>query len=142
MSTRSSITVKCEDGKFRSVYCHFDGDLIWVGKVLFKYYNSQEKIEALVALGDMSSLDKSIKCPKGHSYDNSIDGYTIFYGRDRGESNVDALVEDSYAKCLKKNKQSYNYLWDGEKWLVSSSIIKKGTILEEKLIIEEVINKK
>jgi len=83
MSTRSLINVECEDGKVRSVYVHFDGDEHL--RTLRQYYNSQQQAEALVALGDMSVLDKYIDCPKDHSFDNRIDGYCVFYHRDRDE---------------------------------------------------------
>ena len=118
MSTRSSITVKCRDGKFRSIYCYFNGYLSHHWPLLIEYYNNQDIAEELVNLGDMSSLDKSIECPEGHSFDNRVDGYSVFYGRDRGEENIDCLVKDSYRECFDKNNQAYNYLWDGDKWVL------------------------
>lgn len=43
MATHSSITVKTSNGKFKTVYCHFDGYPEGVGKTLALHYNSQEK---------------------------------------------------------------------------------------------------
>ena len=85
MATRSSITVKHSDGNYHSIYCHFDGYLDGVGEMLSKYYASTEMAEALVALGSVSILDKSIECPEGHSYDTKVRDYSVFYHRDRGE---------------------------------------------------------
>lgn len=41
MATHSSITVKTSNGKFQTVYCHFDGYPEGVGKKLALHYNSQ-----------------------------------------------------------------------------------------------------
>ena len=127
MSTTSSITAKCNDGKFRSIYCNFDGYPENNGKLLFKHYQDQQKIEDMLNLGDMSSLDISIECPDGHSYDNPVKGHCVFYGRDRGEDDIDCMVGDSLIEL--KNDQSYNYFWDGEKWVVNEELLSE--VLEE-----------
>lgn len=114
MGTRSTITVHCLDGKYRSVYCHWDGYLKHNGRMLLEHYNTQEKAEALVALGDMSSLDISIEKPSGHTFDNPTNGYTVFYGRDRGETGVECSVSDTlYGR---RSKEEYNYVWENGKW--------------------------
>lgn len=118
MSTRSSITAKCEDGKFRSIYCHFDGYPSNVGEILQNYFSDQEKIEQLLALGDLSSLAPSIEAPDGHTYDNRIEGHTVAYHRDRGEDKEDTkcFVGETLKSC--QNNQAYNYYWDGKQWFV------------------------
>ena len=118
MSTRCSITAKCDDGKFRSIYCHFDGYPSAAGKTLLGSFQEQKKIEDMLALGDMSQLDSSIECPDGHSYKKAVDGHCVFYGRDRGETNVECLTKATRDECFEKNHQAYNYFWDGNKWLV------------------------
>ena len=50
MGTRSRIAIE-KDGKVKSMYCHWDGYLEYNGKMLFDYYNSEEKAEALVNNG-------------------------------------------------------------------------------------------
>lgn len=127
MSTRSSIAVQ-QDGKVKSVYCHFDGYPSHNGKMLLENYNSQEKADAIVALGDMSCLYESIECPEGHSYKNNKEGYSVFYKRDRGESDVDALDCATYEEALEKNHQDYNYFWDGKEWLVDGEKLTKKLI--------------
>ena len=116
MATRSSITVKREDGKYVSVYCHFDGYTSHVGKLLFCHYNTYEKALALVSLGHLSSLDASIECPPGHSYDTRVDGYTVCYGRDRGETDQAPIVESCIEGVRLCNFQQYNYLFQDGKW--------------------------
>jgi hypothetical protein len=113
MSTRSLINVKCNDSKVRSIYVHFDG----YGHLnkLNKYYNSQELAEQLIALGDLSVLDKYVENPpKGHSFKNPVEGHCVAYGRDRCEKNTEALVFDDFRSARKQNRsQEYIYEWDG-----------------------------
>lgn len=59
MSTRSRIAFE-HDGKFESIYCHHDGYLSWVGKILQENYTEPSKVQALMELGDISSLGKLI----------------------------------------------------------------------------------
>ena len=56
MATRGSITVKHSDGKYHSVYTHWDSYLTHHGRILVNSYNSQELAEKLVAGGSISSL--------------------------------------------------------------------------------------
>ena len=85
MATRSTIAVQHADGTVSQIYAHWDGYLSHNGRILFEAYNTQERAEALVALGDISSLDRSIEQPAGHSFNKPVEGCTVFYGRDRGE---------------------------------------------------------
>lgn len=70
MGTRSDIIVHLADGTWKRIYCHWDGYLSHNGRILFESYNTQKKAEALVAPGDLSSLDDKCTKPKGHSYEN------------------------------------------------------------------------
>jgi hypothetical protein len=118
MSTNATITAKCNDGQFRSIYTHWDGDPEGNGVILQKHYVDQDKIEALLALGAISALAPSIECPEGHTFDTPVEGHTIAYGRDRGEEGVEVEVFDTLAEAQKR-KEEYNYYWDGEKWFVN-----------------------
>ena len=55
MSTRSIIAATT-DGVTRSIYCHSDGYLEGVGATLLRSYTDGAKIDALLALGDISVL--------------------------------------------------------------------------------------
>lgn len=59
MSTRSFICVEQDDGSYKGVYCHSDGYLTYNGAMLLDHYNSREKADALIALGDLSLLAKN-----------------------------------------------------------------------------------
>lgn len=111
MSTNCYITVKVNDDLYKTVYCHFDGYPSHVGNMLINHYNSKEKALAIIELGDLSSLNKSIECPEGHSFDNPVKGYSVFYGRDRGET--DTKPEINFKCPVYKN--DFHYVWD-DKW--------------------------
>jgi len=105
------------DGTVKSVYCHFDGsDHL---ETLQGFYNSQEKAEALVSLGDISVLDDLMDCPEGHSFDTPVKGYCVFYHRDRGEDWED--TEPQEFRNLKSARrqdrgQEFIYEWTENQW--------------------------
>lgn len=110
MATRSRIGIENPDGTVTSIYCHNSGYPEWNGKVLVENYEDPEKVKALIALGDISSLDESVECPEGHSFSNRVDGYTVAYHRDRGEElrqRKDASVE----KFKRSDLEEYGYLF-------------------------------
>lgn len=117
MSTRSRIGIQLENGKVESIYCHFDGYVTGgVGETLVNHYTDIDKIKKMIFLGDMSCLNKSIECPDGHSYETPISGYSIFYGRDRGETGIDSVTHD--ADIWPDYGQDYEYLFKDGKWFV------------------------
>lgn len=124
MSTRSRIGLTNPDGSISSVYCHSDGYPGGVGTTLFESYQDPTKIHALIALGDLSSLDDEVAPPEGaeHEFEfaKRAPGVTVAYKRDRGEKDVDAVTDDDVFKFLataKRNGAEYAYLWSGT-WTV------------------------
>lgn len=105
--------MKCNDGKVRSIYVHFDGSTHL--ETLQKHYNSQELAEQLISLGDLSQPQKNAgPPPEGHSFDNCVPDYCVAYGRDRGELGTEALVFDDFESAKKQGRnQKYIYEWDG-----------------------------
>lgn len=130
MGTRSSIVVKVGD-KVKGIYCHWDGYPSHNGRILIGHYNSQELAEQVISLGDLSSLDVSMECPDGHTYSTPKDGYSIAYGRDRGEDDTDAKEYGDYPEALESLEQECNYYWDGSRWLY------EGKVLTEEIIAED-----
>jgi hypothetical protein len=115
MATRSTIGyVDPQTGYVYSVYCHWDGYPSHNGKILLEHYNSLDRVKALVALGSISSLEPSIECPENHSFDNPVDGHTIFYGRDRGEEDVSAIVQSDGREAV--SGEEYGYLFVNGEW--------------------------
>lgn len=139
MSTRSDIIAICSDGKFRRIYCHWNGYLSHNGKILFDAYTDQKRVDALMALGNLSTLGPEIG--KKHDFDwhsklykklfdkkigqeeyarQSERGnrFCLAYGRDRGETNWEAVEGESLAAVWPENDTwtEFTYVWDGDKW--------------------------
>jgi hypothetical protein len=118
MATRSNIAMKTKEGKIVSVYCHWDGYVANNGKILLENYTDIDKIEALVALGSISSLGTAIG-DKQDFDDRSTqkDEWTLFYSRDRGEQ-LSIQEYDDIPSWI-NDMEEYAYLWNGQEWLVN-----------------------
>jgi hypothetical protein len=118
MATRSNIAMKTATGKIVSVYCHWDGYVANNGKILLENYADISKIEALVALGSISSLGTVIG-DKQDFDDRSTqkDEWTLFYSRDRGEQ-LSIQEYDDIPSWI-ADMEEYAYLWNGQEWLVN-----------------------
>lgn len=125
MATRSSIAIvdtRTKEGKGRVIYCHWDGYLQNNGAILLESYTTPEKINALMDLGDISSLGQDVETTEPHSFDKPHTGVVIAYGRDRGEEGCEAhtFIGKNPAS---KYSQEFNYLFviDENKWYVRNS---------------------
>jgi hypothetical protein len=108
MGTRSRIAVMHGDN-CKSVYCHWDGYLEYNGSILQKHYDSV-KANNLVALGDLSSLKPEIGIQhafgyhgteiSAEDYEKQFGNMCTFYGRDRGEKNVDFKTDATFEAFL------------------------------------------
>ena len=118
MATRSNIAMKTKEGKIVSVYCHWDGYVANNGKILLENYTDIDKIEALVALGSISSLGEQIGEKQDFmDRDTQKDEWTLFYSRDRGEQ----LSIQEYADIPSwiADMEEYAYLWNGTECFVN-----------------------
>ena len=118
MATRSNIAMKTLEGKIVSVYCHWDGYVANNGRILLENYADISKIEALVALGSISSLGEAIG--EQQDFDDRStqkDNWTLFYSRDRGEELMIQEYDDIPSWIA--DMEEYAYLWDGNDWLVN-----------------------
>lgn len=125
MSTRSRVGIKNKDGIIRSVYVHFDGYVAGVGKTLYESYRNADKIEQLINLGDMSSIDSEIeKC----------DPYTK-----RGE---DLNIAEDTVKSFDRNwaccGEEFVYLYTDGRWMVNSIYKEKWESLDSLMKDEEI----
>jgi hypothetical protein len=123
MATNSRIGMEYrkEDGSLgiKSVYCHFDGYLSGVGNMLIENYATQEKVEEVVALGDISYLTEKLEPTGPHTFNTPEEGVTVAYHRDRGEAFHQGL-HGSREDYFRKSYEYYVYLFteDG-RWLIS-----------------------
>lgn len=96
MGTRSYICMEIEDNRYKTIYCHFDGYLEYNGAMLVKYYNDRATVEKLLELGDLSVLNKRLEPdpskPHGFDCDKQQKDVCVFYGRDRGDKDVQAKI--------------------------------------------------
>lgn len=149
MGTRSDIIVHRGDGKWHRIYCHWDGYLENNGRILFDHYTSQSKADALVALGDLSSLGPELgskhsfewrdklhkkygsKAPETVEY-KRFEATCLVYGRDRGERDVVGTVSDTLAGCWPDNETwtEFTYVWDDGKWWVGDSNEGSQTLID------------
>jgi len=100
MSTNSRIGIENEDGSIRSVYCHWDGYIAGVGYTLLLNYSDRKVLGDLIDLGNISSLGKNLY-PKGdHTFESPEDDVTVFYGRDRNESDQSAEISPTMERFV------------------------------------------
>ena len=129
MGTRSTIALEFADGTVEQVYCHWDGYLAHNGKILQEHYSDPFKLRDLIDLGDLSSLGRNLG--NGHpfskfglkeedpDFDQMIalckqaeeEGWTTFYGRDRGETGADKKSFVDFQDYLAHHQyEEYDYI--------------------------------
>lgn len=131
-----------QNGSLKSVICHWDGYLSHVGRMLLTYYNTDEKANALIALGYLDILEKYLyplpaslkryfdlernpKLISTHSYDSPQKDVTIAYHRDTNQE----FEQNTYSslKDFEQDKpfiELYSYLFKDGQWHVMSSEVK------------------
>lgn len=122
MATRSRIAIEKANGKVESIYCHWDGYPEHNGEILDNHYTDEKKVQALIDLGDISSLMPNVEAPEGHSFDYPVDGVVVAYGRDRGETGIEKKTHSSVPDFFNGDIEEYGYLFTQEgEWLVKSA---------------------
>jgi hypothetical protein len=104
MATRSNIAKINKDGMIEYVYCHNDGYLEGVGRILKFDYKNLTTVNKILSRGDLSVLSNTVE--------NSN-----FYHRDRGDKKADCKkrvidFNTFISDCL----QEYNYILKNKKW--------------------------
>lgn len=133
MATRSTIALEYADGSVHQIYCHWDGYIEHNGRILNEHYSDPFVLREMMDLGDVSSLGSMIGKEHPFSrldttmsqeeFDTLYGDMTTFYGRDRGESHVEARKFQSFDDYTKNGQfEEFNYILrtDGQ-WYVSSS---------------------
>lgn len=103
MGTNAKIAIRNKDGSVESIYVNHDGYLSHTGRVLLNDYRDEEKVRALIELGDCSFIGSMLEPNPGteHSFDFPQENVTVAYCRDRGEDYSDTAPiryndEDSF----------------------------------------------
>lgn len=120
MSTRSTIGIVRGYNDTTRIYCHSDGYLEWNGAILQKYYNTAEKVERLLALGNLSCLGPEIKpdAPDDWDIKKRFDSRFCKTYTSRGEA---------WEQCDPTQREEFNYTFyveDGN-WTVQYAISKE-----------------
>jgi len=102
MATRSRIAIEKQDGTVDSIYCHFDGYVDGVGKILFNHYD-KEKLEKLIELGDISVLHESTEDTVAYHRDRGEDLHTTSYLSVEGLFELGFGSSVEYVYCLTKD---------------------------------------
>jgi len=98
MGTRSHVGIEHADGTVEYIYTHWDGDVESLGITLMGFYYTPEKLQALINLGDCSTVGPSPELCES-------------YHRDKGEDwdDVKPAVVDSRAEFL-ADSEEYMYM--------------------------------
>jgi len=122
MATRSRIGIINADKTVSSIYCHYDGYPQGVGQTLLDHFTTKYRVQKLVDLGAISFLRRSTERPLGHSFDSPVPDCTVAYGRDRGETDVDAITMDSLQDFFESDFEEFGYIFDPEatRWMVKA----------------------
>ena len=133
MSTRSAIGVM-HGSIVKAVYCHHDGYISHNGRILYNHYDSA-KANHLVALGNISVLGERIEPTEGsgHAFGNAELGVTVFYARDRGETEENFQVYQNDDELFAGDHFDYYYVMKNGVWFVSiggAKWMKLGEVLK------------
>ena len=117
MGTRSNIGIRNDDNTFTGIYCHWDGYPSHVGKILLDHYNDVDRVNALMELGDLSSLGIKLNPESGkpHTFDEPLDDMCVAYGRDRGETGTESKLFKTlsqFERYMDNSGAEYQYVFD------------------------------
>ena len=107
MSTRSRIGIVNSDKTVSSIYCHFDGYPQGNGQTLLNHFTTKHQVQKLIDLGDISFLRRSTEAPAGHRFADAMPECTVAYGRDRGETNTEAINHDSIQSFFESDFEEF-----------------------------------
>ena len=119
MATRSNIAIVNQDKSISSIYCHWDGYPEYTGKMLLNHYTTADIVNELLKLGNLSQLCENMNPTDIHTFAEPQKGVCVAYGRERGESNQEAIVfEDlgEFEDSASNSWSDYQYLFDNGKW--------------------------
>ena len=96
MATRARIGIENADGSITTSYHHWDGYPAGLGFNLISHWDDADKLREAISLGDASNWGKRIAPVGEHSFAAPEENVNVYYGRDRGESNVGPVSFDNY----------------------------------------------
>ena len=125
MSTRSAIARENPDGSVDVIYCHWDGYLTGVGLELVGWYSTKSKLDRLIELGNISTLEDTIEATKAQCKGTHFPAEHYDSLEELQESLVDSMIEYLYVG-MPSTCQADVWLPDIE-WMVDWKLYKKKT---------------
>jgi hypothetical protein len=132
MSTRSRIAKQDSTGRVTMIYCHSDGYPEYNGRLLLEHYQDEQKIDQLLALGDISFLaptlgvkhpfDILFPVPAWESEEYALrESMVMAYHRDRDDpwDRTKPGVFASLRVIPKDFYEEYFYLRKNGRWMYS-----------------------
>lgn len=114
MATNGYIYVERDYDKFEGISLHWDGTLKHCGKKLLKYYNTIDKVNQLIGLGDLSQLGENIRTCVAYHRDNN---------RPWNENKPNVLTDDDfYYFCT--DVSSIVFLFRNNKWYYTDNNVR------------------
>ena len=114
MSTRSFICKYDTDKKaYRAIYCHFDGYVKGVGAMLDANYDTESKVDALLDLGDISSLEATVEETKENACKSSKPRYLAHIDEEVLNSDIEFVylyISKGLWQVYMVNSQKWGYL--------------------------------
>jgi hypothetical protein len=112
MGTRSRIGLELSDGSILSIYSHFDGYPEFNGVKLVEHFNTKEKVQELIDLGDISCLWTNA----GWNNETLPEVGPLPYSS-RGEDCPPRLDADLCEYLLPDNSEEYAYVFRAGEWV-------------------------
>ena len=149
MATRAVIA-KLDNKGVKAIYSHSDNYLEHTGKILDQHYQNEEKVDELLAQGDVSIINENIGVKLDFNDFKSFHAnkQCRFYMRDRGEKNKEATnlsINNAYFQSAENALLEYSfenmdvdfvYAFDTrmQKWYVYDNINSMGDELYGELV--------
>ena len=117
MGTRSLIGKANPDNTYTYIYCHWDGKPYYVGVKFVENYFTNDKINQLLELGDLSSLGEKIGEKQDfNKFETQVREWCLAYGRDRDEDGREAKTIPLDELVNIDHWQEYIYMWKDNVW--------------------------
>jgi len=134
MSTSAGIGMVMPDGSVKAIHLHWDGYPGSAGAILGGWYKTPERLEQLLALGDISSLGTKLEPDpeKEHNKYNYQEDVVLAYHRDYRERMVAPRIFTDKAAYELNGKSVFSadflYLFEDGKWYVKGIYHTEGWI--------------
>lgn len=112
MGTRCEIGIVKDDGSIESIFCHYDGYISGVGATLLEFYNTKEKVVALMKCGHLCGLGA---CPSECIREDWSTNVPNYYFKKLSKAFYENGSDDN---GIGRNFE-YLYFFKDGKWMVS-----------------------